>query len=72
MSVSHERVGDVLAAQGNLSEALESYRASLVIREQLAKANPRNAGRQRDLSELNKKMINVGGALGSVLPQVFR
>ena len=50
LSVSHEKIGDVLRAQGNLPGALESYRASLAIIERLAKADPGNAGWQRDLS----------------------
>jgi tetratricopeptide (TPR) repeat protein len=48
--VSYEKVGDVLVAQGNLPEALRSYRDSLAIRDRLAKADPSNAGWQRDLS----------------------
>ena len=50
LSVSHDKIGDVLRAQGNLPGALESYRASLAISERLAKADPGNAGWQRDLS----------------------
>ncbi len=37
-------------AQGNLAAALTSYRDSLAIRERLAKADPGNAGWQRDLA----------------------
>jgi hypothetical protein len=33
-------VGDVLKAQGNLSEAMKSYQASLAIVERLTKTNP--------------------------------
>ncbi|GLI37946.1 hypothetical protein KI811_05985 [Geobacter hydrogenophilus] len=36
-------------AQGDLPAALTSFRASLAIRERLAKADPGNAGWQRDL-----------------------
>ena len=43
-------VGDVLVDQGELAEALKAYRDSLAIRERLAKADPGNAGWQRDLS----------------------
>ena len=50
LSVSYEKVGDVLQAQGNLDEALKSYRDSLAIADRLAKADPSNAGWQRDLS----------------------
>jgi hypothetical protein len=40
----------VLVAQGNLPEALKAYRDSLAIAERLARADPGNAGWQRDLS----------------------
>ena len=36
LSVSYNKVGDVLVAQGNLAEALKSYRDSLAIAERLA------------------------------------
>jgi tetratricopeptide (TPR) repeat protein len=49
LSVSYNKVGDVLVAQGNLPEALKSFRYSLAIRERLAKADPTNAGWQHDL-----------------------
>jgi len=39
----------MLVAQGNLPEALTSYRDSLAIRDRLARADPGNAGWQRDL-----------------------
>jgi hypothetical protein len=39
-----------LPSQGNLGAALESYKASLAIRERLAEADPTNAGWQRDLA----------------------
>ena len=50
LSVSYEKIGDVLVAQGNLPEALKSYRDGQTIFERLAKADPGNAGWQRDLS----------------------
>jgi hypothetical protein len=40
----------VQTAQGNLPAALTSYQASLAIRDRLAKADPGNAGWQRDLA----------------------
>jgi hypothetical protein len=48
--VSHDRIGDVQQAQGDLAAALTSYQASLAIRDRLAKADPGNAGWQRDLA----------------------
>jgi tetratricopeptide (TPR) repeat protein len=44
LSVSYNRVGDVLVAQGNLAEALKSFRDGLAIAERLAQAVPGNAG----------------------------
>ena len=38
------------SAQGDLAAALTSYQASLAIRERLAKADPGNAGWQRDVA----------------------
>jgi hypothetical protein len=35
LSVSHNRIGDVLRARGNLPAALEAFQASLAIRERL-------------------------------------
>ena len=40
----------MLVAQGNLAEALKSYRDSLAIADRLAKADPSNATWQRDLA----------------------
>jgi tetratricopeptide (TPR) repeat protein len=50
LAAAHDERGNVLVAQGNLPGALESHRASLAIRESLAKADPGNTRRQRDLS----------------------
>jgi len=49
----------VLVAQGNLPEALKSYRDGLAIADRLAKADPGNAGGQRDLSVSYNKMGDV-------------
>src|SRR5439155_13124522 len=48
--VSFVQQGDLQQAQGDLSGALKSHRASLAIREKLAKQDPGNAGWQRDLA----------------------
>ena len=50
----------MLVAQGNLAEALASYKDSLAIRDRLAKADPNNAGWQLDLSV---SYNNVGDVL---------
>jgi tetratricopeptide (TPR) repeat protein len=47
---AYNEIGDVLLAQGKLTEALRSYRDGLAVTEQLAKAAPTNAAWQRDLS----------------------
>jgi tetratricopeptide (TPR) repeat protein len=47
--VSYNKIGDVLMAQGNLPEALKSYRESLAIREHLTKARPSNVQWRIDL-----------------------
>jgi hypothetical protein len=48
--VSHDKIGDVQQAQGDLAAALTSYRALHAIADRLAKADPGNAGWQRDLA----------------------
>ena len=57
--MSYNKVGDVLVDQGNLTEALKSFRDGLVIAERLAKTDPNNAGWQRDLSVLYNKVGDV-------------
>jgi tetratricopeptide (TPR) repeat protein len=66
LSISYNKVGDVLLAQGNLTDALKSYRDDLAVREQLAKADPTNAGRQRDLSMSYNKVGDVLAAQGNL------
>jgi tetratricopeptide (TPR) repeat protein len=50
LSVSHERIGDLLRDQGNLPAALQSYEAALPIFERLVKADPIDTGWQSRLS----------------------
>src|SRR5271166_4398498 len=66
LSVSHERIGEVQQAQGDLAAALTSYQASLAIAERLAKADPGNAGRQRDLSVSYEKIGEMQQAQGDL------
>jgi hypothetical protein len=49
VSVIHERIGNLLVAQGNLADAQTAYGVSLEIRGRLAAAKPGNAAAQRDL-----------------------
>ena len=56
----------MLVAQGNLPEALKSYHDSLAIADRLAKADPNNAGWQRDLSVTYNKVGDVLVAQGNL------
>jgi hypothetical protein len=47
---ANDLIANVLRDQGDLTGALEAYRASLAIRQRLAAQDPANAGWQRDLS----------------------
>jgi tetratricopeptide (TPR) repeat protein len=49
LTVSYNKVGDVLVAQGKLDEALKSYRDSLAIAERLAASDRSNTAWQDDL-----------------------
>ena len=53
-------------AQGDLPAALASYQACLAISERLAKADPNNAGWQRDLSVSHDKIGDVLEAQGNL------
>jgi tetratricopeptide (TPR) repeat protein len=66
LSVSHNKIGNVLRAQGNLPAALDAFKASLAIRDRLAKADPGNAGRQRDLSVSHDRIGDVLRAQGNL------
>jgi hypothetical protein len=60
--VSHNKVGDVRVARGDLGGALGSYEAGLAIREQLAAADRSNTEWQRDLIVSNLKLAEVATA----------
>ena len=55
LSISQERIGDVLRAQGNLAAALDNYKAAQAIRERLAATDPGNTGWQSNLSVSQSK-----------------
>jgi tetratricopeptide (TPR) repeat protein len=63
-------IGDVLVAQGDLSGALQSYRASMAIRERLAEADPNNAGWQRDLSVSYERIGDLEEARGDIVAAI--
>jgi tetratricopeptide (TPR) repeat protein len=64
LSFTYDDVGDMLEAQGKLTDALQAYRGSLVIRERLAKADPGSAGLQRDLLVSHNKIGDLLVARG--------
>ncbi len=71
LSVSYNRVGDVLVAQGNLPEALKTFRDGLAISDRLAQSDPDNAGWQRDLSVSYDRVGDVLVAQGN-LPEALK
>jgi hypothetical protein len=60
LSVSYDRIGDVLVAQGDRAGALKSYRDGLAIRERLAQADPGNAEWQVDVLWSNWRLAQAG------------
>jgi len=60
------QAGDIWQTFGDLAAALTSYQASLAIAERLAKADPGNAGWQRDLSVSHNKIGDVQEAQGDL------
>ncbi|MBS0155338.1 MAG: DUF4062 domain-containing protein [Nitrospira sp.] len=66
LSVSHDRIGNVLVSQGDLPAALTAYRASLAIREVLAKRDGGNTQWQRDLSVSHDRIGDVLVAQGDL------
>ena len=62
LSVSYEKIGNVLVKQGKLADALTSYRASLVIAERLAASDVGNAEWQRDRIISYKKIADCAPA----------
>jgi len=62
--VSHEKIGDVLVAQGDGASALDAYRKSLAITKALAAHDPANTQWQRDLSVSHDRIGDVLVAQG--------
>jgi tetratricopeptide (TPR) repeat protein len=74
ISLALIRIGDVYIAEGNINSGLKYFRDSLAIADRLAKADPGNAGWQRDLSVSYDRIGDVQvkqGALTDAL-QSFR
>jgi predicted negative regulator of RcsB-dependent stress response len=57
--MSYNKIGDVMVAQGNLPEALQSYQADLAIADRLTQSDPGNAGWQRDLAVSHGNIARV-------------
>lgn len=55
-ALSHNKLGDMAAAAGDLTAARASYRAALAIRERLAAIDPVNVQWQRDLEHVRRKL----------------
>jgi tetratricopeptide (TPR) repeat protein len=64
LSVSHNKIGDVLIEQGNLPAALEAFQASLAISQRLASTDPGNAGWQRDVAVSNERIGDMHARQG--------
>jgi tetratricopeptide (TPR) repeat protein len=71
LSISYDRIGDVLIVQGNLAEALGSYQAASTIRDHLAQSDPGNAVWQRGLSVSYEKIGDVQIRQGN-LPEALK
>jgi tetratricopeptide (TPR) repeat protein len=69
--VAQGLVATILEAQGSLSEALTGYQRTLEIQARLAKADPGNAGWQRDLSVSYNKVGDVLKKQGN-LPEALK
>ena len=61
LSVSHNKIGDVLVAQGDGAGALAAYRKDLAIAEMLAGRDPANTGWQVDLAVSYSRLGNHDG-----------
>ena len=57
--MSHDKIGDVRVAQGDLPGALAAYEAGHAIAKRLAEQDPGNAGWQRDLIVSRVKIARV-------------
>jgi hypothetical protein len=64
LSVSYDKIGDVLVAQGDGASGLTAYRKGLGIREALAARDPANAKWRRDLIVSLMKVGAVTGEKG--------
>ncbi len=66
LSASHERLGDIAKAQGDLPAAKAAYTASLEIRKTLTARDPENTQWQRDLAVSHNKLGDIAVAQGDL------
>ena len=56
LSVSHEKIGDVLDADGDIDSAIDAYEKSLVIAQSLTDRFPDHAQFQSDLAITKRRL----------------
>ena len=66
LAISHDRIGSVLQAQGDLVAALREYRTSVMIAGRASAADPANSAWQRDLGIAHEHLGEVLQALGDL------
>jgi tetratricopeptide (TPR) repeat protein len=66
LAISHDRIGSVLHAQGDLVAALREYRISVTIAGRASSADPANSAWQRDLGIAHEHLGEVLQALGDL------
>ena len=66
LSVSHERLGDLAVAAGDLTAARTAYTAALTIAQKLADADPTNTEWQRDLAVSHNHLGDLAVAAGDL------
>ncbi|MFN2497090.1 MAG: hypothetical protein ABR608_14475, partial [Pseudonocardiaceae bacterium] len=64
LSISHNKLGDLAVAAGDLATAEQRYQAALNIAERLAAADPRNAQWQRDLEISQQRLADLADLRG--------
>jgi tetratricopeptide (TPR) repeat protein len=66
LSVSHDKIGDVLVAEGDLPAARQAYETSLAICQRLAAAEPQDVIRQWDLLAIHERLGELCVAEGNL------
>jgi tetratricopeptide (TPR) repeat protein len=66
LSVSHNRMGDLARAAGDLDGARSAYQEAMTIRARLAASDPTNTDWQRDLSISHNKMGDLARVAGDL------